>query len=192
MVDINQRRKAEATIDPMFLDRWSPRAFLPEPIPGDQIQSLFEAARWAPSCYNEQPWLFMYAAGSEAKQRFVSLLTEKNQKWAAKAPLLIFLLAKRVLNLSGKINRHAALDAGAAWVCLALQARKLGLFAHAMAGFDEKKSYAVLGVSEAEFEVMAAIAVGKIGDPVQLSEDLRSKEFPNSRKPSSEISIAVS
>lgn len=192
MTDIDHGREPEATIDDMFLDRWSPRAFLPDPIPGDQIQSLFEAARWAPSCYNEQPWLFMYATSKEAKQRFVSLLTEQNRKWAPQAPLLIFLLAKRAYNLSGKINRHAAFDAGAAWVCLALQARKLGLYAHAMAGFDEKKSYAVLGVSEAQYEVMAAIAVGKIGDPFQLSEDFRSKEFPNSRKPPVEISIAVS
>jgi len=189
---ITNQRKAEAKIYDMFLERWSPRAFLPDPIAADDIQSLFEAARWAPSCFNEQPWLFLYAHSDDARKRFLSLLTEKNQKWAANAPLLIFLLTTRAFKLSGKKNRHAPLDAGAAWVSLAFQARKLGLFAHAMAGFDEKKSYGVLGVSEAEYEVMAAIAVGKLGDPAQLAEDFRSKEFPNSRKPLREISIAVS
>jgi nitroreductase len=191
MSDIRCRREPEAKIDDMFLDRWSPRAFLPDPIPADQIQSLFEAARWAPSCFNEQPWLFKYATGDEARQRFIALLTEKNQKWAGKAPLLVFLLTRRVFKLTGKPNRHAAFDAGSAWVSLAFQARKLGLFVHAMAGFDEKRSYGVLGISEEEYEVMAAIAIGKIGDPAQLSEDFRSNEFPNDRKPPTEVSVAV-
>lgn len=184
-------REVLAEIDTLFPDRWSPRAFLPDPIPEPAIRSLFEAARWAPSCFNEQPWFFMYAGSEAAKGRFVSLLSEKNQLWAGKAPLLAFVLTRRNFKLSGKKNRNAAFDAGAAWLSLALQARKMGLYAHAMAGFDEKRSYGVLGVSEAEFEVLAAIAIGKIGDPAQLSEDFRSKEFPNSRKPPAEVSVAV-
>jgi nitroreductase len=184
-------RKPEATIDGMFIDRWSPRAYLPDAISADQIRSLLEAARWAPSCYNEQPWFFIYTTSESVKQRFIPLLTEKNQKWAGKAPLLLFILAKRNFKLSGKRNRHAAFDAGAAWVSLAFEARKLGLYAHAMAGFDEKKSYEILSVSEDEYEVMAAIAIGKKGEPGQLPDDLQKAEMPNARKALSEMILEV-
>lgn len=184
-------RNPETAVDAMFPDRWSPRAFLPDPIPPHQIKSLFEAARWAPSCYNEQPWLFLYADDPDAKERFGSLLYEKNQQWAQHAPLLIFVLAKRDFAQSGKSNRHALFDAGAAWVSLAFQARKLGLYAHAMAGFDENRCYEVLGISELEYQAMAAVAVGKKADGGILPEDLRQMEAPNDRKPLSEIAIAV-
>lgn len=192
MTTIPRTRNPEVPVDAMFPDRWSPRAFLSEPLPVHQIQRLFEAARWAPSCFNEQPWLFLYAADPDAKKRFGSLLYEKNQQWALHAPLLIFVLAKRDFARSGKTNRHAPFDAGAAWVSLAFQARKLGLYAHAMAGFDEKRSYEVLGVSESVYQVMAAVAVGKKGDVRTLPEDLRQMEAPNDRKPISEIAVAVS
>ena len=80
-------RVPKTQVDSMFLDRWSPRAFLDEPIPEHQIKTLFEAARWAPSCYNEQPWLFLYATEPEQRRIFTSLLVDKNQRWAASAPL---------------------------------------------------------------------------------------------------------
>ncbi|MDD5708685.1 MAG: nitroreductase family protein, partial [Kiritimatiellae bacterium] len=124
----------------MFVDRWSPRAYLPEPIPEHQIRMLFEAARWAPSCFNEQPWLFVYATSEADRSRFAAALVEKNRAWAGIAPLLIFVLARRNFRQSGKQNRHAAFDSGAAWMSLALQARKLGLYAHGMAGFDINKA----------------------------------------------------
>jgi len=186
---IHNPRTPEAEVDSMFLDRWSPRAFVDEPIPEHQIRSLFEAARWAPSCYNEQPWLFVYAVSRDDRERFATALVEKNRLWASRAPLLIFVLARRNFAATGKPNRHSAFDAGAAWMAFALQARKLGLFAHGMAGFDQEKAYDILGVPREEFEVMAAVAVGRRGDGSHLPEDLAAKEAPNTRKPLAEVAL---
>ncbi len=180
-------RRAESEVDSIFTDRWSPRAFLSEPLPEHQIKSLFEAARWAPSCFNEQPWLFIYATEPEQRQKLVSVLVEKNQRWAGKCPLLMFVLARRQFKEGGRENRHAPFDAGSAWLSLALQARRLGLYAHAMAGFRIKKAYEVLGVSEEEYHIMAAIAVGRKNNADQLPDDLRAMESPNTRKPPAEV-----
>jgi nitroreductase len=180
-------RNPECEVDSIFTDRWSPRAFLSDPLSEHQIKSLFEAARWAPSCFNEQPWLFVYATAPEEREKFVSVLVPKNQRWAGKCPLLMFVLARRTFQQSGQENRHAPFDAGSAWVSLALQARRMGLYAHAMAGFNIKKAYEVLGVSEDEYLIMAAIAVGRKGDADQLPDDIRAMESPNTRKPLSEV-----
>lgn len=186
---IHNPRTPEAEVDSMFLDRWSPRDFLDEPIPEHQLRSLFEAARWAPSCYNEQPWLFIYAVRREDRERFAAALVEKNRLWASRAPLLMFVLTRRNFVATGKPNRHGAFDAGAAWVSLALQARKLGLYTHAMAGFDQDKAYEILGVPREEFEVMAAVAVGRRGDGSHLPEDLAAREAPSPRKPLAELAL---
>jgi nitroreductase len=178
-------------IDSMFTDRWSPRAFASDPLSDREIQTLFEAARWAPSCFNEQPWRFVYAAEPEERAKLVSCLVSKNQLWASKAPLLMFVLARRNFQKTGKENRHAPYDAGAAWMALALQARKLGLYAHAMAGFNPEKAHEVLGASREEYLVMAAIAVGRKTEDSGLPDDLRAMENPNSRKPHAEVATSV-
>lgn len=186
--DANPRRP-EAQADRLFLDRWSPRAFSPEHLPDATVATLFEAARWSPSCANEQPWLFLYARSEEDRKRFLSLLAPGNQRWAYRAPLLVFAAARRNWADGGEPNRHHAFDTGAAWMALALQARLLGLYAHAMAGFDEERSYEVLGLPKADYEVMAAIAVGKYGDAAELPEDLQRREHPSARKPLSEVAV---
>jgi len=178
-------------IDSMFTDRWSPRAFSSDPLSDREVQTLFEAARWAPSCYNEQPWRFVYATEPEERAKLVSCLVAKNQLWAGRAPLLMFILARRNFQKTGKENRHAPYDAGAAWMALALQARKLGLYAHAMAGFNQEKAYEVLGASREEYLVMAAIAVGRKTEDSGLPDDLRAMENPNSRKPHAEVATSV-
>lgn len=175
-------RVAAAEIDSMFTDRWSPRSFLEESLPEHQIQALFEAARWAPSCFNEQPWLFAYATEPDVRRKLGSALVAKNQRWALRAPLLMFVLARRNFKEGGRENRHAPFDAGAAWMSLALQARKMGLYAHAMAGFSIDKAYEVLGVSADDYLVMAAIAVGRRDPDAELPEDLAKMESPNARK----------
>ena len=182
-------RAPETEVDSMFIDRWSPRAFLPDPIPEYQIKTLFEAARWAPSSFNEQPWLFLYATEPEKRKVLVSLLLEKNQRWAESVPLLMFVIARRKFAKGGTENRHAKFDAGAAWMSLALQARKLGLYAHAMAGFHLEKSYEVLGVPKDSYEVIAAIAVGRLGDSSGLPDDLLQMEMPKGRKPLAEVAF---
>lgn len=176
-------RVAEAEIDSMFTDRWSPRGFLEESLPEHQVQALFEAARWAPSCFNEQPWLFVYATEPDERRKLGSALVAKNQIWALTAPLLMFVLARRNFKEGNRENRHAPFDAGSAWMSLALQARKMGLYAHAMAGFSVDKAYEVLGVSADDYLVMAAVAVGRRDPDAELPEDLAKMEAPNSRKP---------
>jgi len=187
MGDKHKPRIPEAEVDPLFPQRWSPRSFSSEPIPQAKIDSLLEAARWSPSCYNEQPWFFVLPQNKKEKEKFLSSLAEQNRIWAKHAPLLLFLCARRRFSLNNKENRHAVFDCGAAWMALALQARKLGLFAHAMAGFKKDKAYQVTKIKKEDYDIIAAIAVGKKGDPAALPSDLKKQEFPNQRKPLSEL-----
>ncbi len=106
-------RIPETHVDTMFYERWSPRSFIKEQISKEQLLSLFEAARWAPSCFNEQPWLFIYAVSQEDHARFLSTLVEQNQIWARNAPVLAFAISRRYFTKSGKENRHAAFDTAA-------------------------------------------------------------------------------
>ena len=188
-IDRSIQRNPEADIDSMFVDRWSPRAFDSTPLSVDQIESLFEAARWSPSCFNEQPWLFIYASEDDDRKRFLPALVEGNQAWALHAPLLIFLLCRKSFAFNGKENRHASFDAGSAWMALALQARKLGLHAHAMAGFSRQKAYEILGAPEDEYDIMAAIAVGRRGAPDVLPDEVAAREAPSNRKPRGETAM---
>ncbi|MEJ2698495.1 MAG: nitroreductase family protein [Desulfuromonadales bacterium] len=182
-------RTPDTEIDAMFCDRWSPRSYSDDPVSEEDLQSLFEAARWAPSCYNEQPWLFIYAATAEDRARFATALVEKNRRWAERAPVLLFVLARRRFALTGKENRHAPFDAGAAWMSLALQARKRGLYTHGMAGFSQERAYELLGVSEEDYHIMAAVALGRRGAPEVLPENLLEMEAPNNRKPHAEVAM---
>ena len=184
---IVNERIPEAEVDAIFTDRWSPRSFTDEPLTSGQTAALFEAARWAPSCYNEQPWHFRYAVSIPDRELFAEALVEKNREWAQHAPMLLFVLARKDFVQTGKPNRHALFDAGAAWMSLALQARRLGLYAHGMAGFSVEKAAEVMNVSLDEYEIMAAVAVGKRGDPASLADDMAAVEKPNSRKPLTEV-----
>lgn len=179
---IENARVPEHEVDAIFTDRWSPRSFLPEPLALWQIESLIEAARWSPSCFNEQPWEFVYAVSENDRQRIVETLVEKNQRWAGSAPLLMYLLTKRFFGEGTRPNRHAPFDAGSAWMALALQARRLGLYAHAMAGFSMDKAYQLLKIDREKYEIMCAIAVGRHGRVENLADEFKSKEAPNSRK----------
>jgi nitroreductase len=187
MPDRSNPRTPDADIDSMFTDRWSPRAFDSSSLSREQIDSLFEAARWSPSCNNEQPWLFVYAAEPADRQRFLSALLPGNQAWCSRVPLLMFLLCRRSFARNDKENRHAPFDAGAAWLALALQARKLGLHAHAMAGFNRETAYAVLGAPADQYDIMVAIAVGRRAEPAVLDEAMAAKERPNERRSRQEM-----
>ena len=166
-------------------ERWSPRAFSPEKIPDADIQALIEAACYAPSCFNEQPWRFLVA--SEKKELYImrDLLTEKNRRWASKAPLLILVLAHRYFAYNGKENRWHQFDSGTAWGYLSLEAQKRGLITHGMGGFKRKKTRETLNISE-DYEIIAIIAVGKMGNKAGLEEEFKKEEFPNTRRPITE------
>ena len=168
-------------VAPQFIERWSSRDFDGTPLTPEQINILFEAARWAPSSYNEQPWKFHYPKTEEQRKTFLSLLAEGNQEWAKNAGVLFFIAAKRTLSKTGEQNRHYAFDTGSAWMALALQAHLLGLSAHAMGGFDEEQAYSVLGVKKDEYEIFAAIAVGR---PTQQASKTEER---SPRKPLTEV-----
>jgi nitroreductase len=182
MNDSGSKRIPQAEVDPLFVERRSPRAFDPAPIAPETLASLFEAARWAPSCYNEQPWLFVYARSEKDRSALLSLLAEGNQAWAREAPVLAFVFARRRFSRNDQPNRWAGFDAGAAWMSLALQARLLGLDTHAMGGFDEDRVYAALGVSRDDYEAMAAIAIGRRRSADRPPEAIAAGEKPTPRK----------
>jgi len=182
------KRETAAPVDAQFPSRWSPRAFTDEALEPGQVATLFEAARWAPSCFNEQPWLFVYGTSADDRERIAALLSEGNRTWAAKAPLLGIVFAHRRFAQTGKDNRWAPFDAGAASLSLALQAEKLGLGAHFMGGFDAAAAYDALGVPEADYQAMAAFAVGHRGDAASLPDRLRERELDRSdRKPHADV-----
>jgi len=183
-------RRPEYNIDPIFINRWSPRAFDPAPIDDNVIMSIFEAARWTMSCFNEQPWLFLYASQKDELDRYRSVLAEFNQKWTANAPVVGFILAKRRFARDDKPNNWAAFDCGAAWMALTMQARMLGLYTHGMAGFDREKVYDVLNVAEKDYEALCAFAIGRYGDREALPDDMKKDEQPNTRKPLKEIIVS--
>jgi nitroreductase len=187
---LSNSRTPEVDIDPMFTDRWSPRSFAPEPLSEEELQSLFEAARWAPSCYNEQPWVFIYAVSEGDRQRFATALVEQNRLWASRAPVLLFVVARLEFARNGKANRHGIFDAGAAWMSLALQARKRGLYAHAMAGFSVERAHEVLAVPRQGYEIMAAVALGRRDDPALLPATVAANEAPNGRRPLVDVAFA--
>ena len=181
------RITTQEKLDRVFIERWSPRALSAEPIAEDDIKTLFEAARWSPSCFNEQPWRFIYASTEKTLASFRAVLNESNQQWASRAPLLVLVFSKRRFTHNDKPNRWADFDAGAAWMALTLQANKLGLYTHGMAGFDVDKAYNVTGVSAEDYNAVCAVAVGRMGDPNLLSSELASREKPSDRKSLTEI-----
>ncbi len=186
-------RVADYPIDKVFLERWSPRAFTGEAIPESELFSLIEAARWAPSSYNSQPWRFLYARRDTAHwERFLGLLNEFNRGWAQHASALIFMLSKSTMRPPGKDAdipwRSHSFDAGSAWAYLALQGVKSGWATHGMVGLDFDEAFAVLGVPEG-YRIEAAIAVGRRGDKSILPERMQAQETPNGRMTVREIAF---
>ncbi len=182
-------RKTEYDVDPLFPDRWSPRAYHDIEVPTLMVKQLFEAARWAPSARNEQPWRFVYAIEDADLKRFRDALLDLNQVWANQAPVLICLLSRKNYVGNGQPNQSNVFDAGAAWMSLALQARRLGLYTHAMGGFNKEKALAAVGASDDEYDALAMIAVGWKGDPDTLPEEVRGREMASGRRMVADISF---
>lgn len=190
------RRVPHHPVSDLFLNRWSPRSFTGEPITDDELNRLFEAARWAPSSYNSQPWRFVYTKrGSSDFDRFLGLLVERNQSWAKNASALVILISKTTLRPPGSDtdvpSRTHAFDAGAAWAYLALEASLAGWSAHGIGGFDVDRAAAELKVPD-DHEVQIAIAIGRRGERDALPESFRALEQPNARLPVSETTRAGS
>jgi nitroreductase len=174
--------------------RWSPRAFSDEPISAELLRSLFEAARWAPSSNNEQPWAFLVASkhDPESHAKMVSTLVEFNQVWAKHAPVLAIAVSELAFARGGKPNRNAFYDTGAAVAYLSTEATARGLFVHQMAGFDPHKAIELFSIPTG-WEPIAAFVIGHPGDPQSLPETLRERELaPRTRKPLSEFVMSGS
>lgn len=175
-------RKVNYDIMEEIVQRWSPRAFSSEPIKEEELMAMLEAARFAPSCFNEQPWRFIVGYTSETREKVVSVLAESNRVWAAKAPVLLIICAKKTFAMNGKDNFWHMFDAGTAWGYFSLEAQRRGFQTHGMGGFDKKKTVEIFGLGE-EYQPIAAVAVGKYGNPEELPEQLREREVPAERKP---------
>lgn len=186
-IDINAYRQPAYDIERLFVKRWSPRAMSGEALSDAQLMALFEAARWAPSSYNNQPWRFLYAKrDTEHWPRFFDLLIEGNQRWAKNAAVLVLIISITHLEFDGSASVTYAFDCGAAWQNLALQATARGLVTHGMQGFDYEKAREVLQIPD-DYSVQAMLAIGKPGRIEDLHERLRSREQPSDRKHLSEL-----
>lgn len=179
-------READHPIDKLFLERWSPRAFDGKALTQEELETVLEAARWAPSASNAQPWHFVYALnGGPSWTKLLGLLNETNQTWAKNAGALIFNVSKRDMPPSkdGKVTESYthSFDCGTAWGFAALQASKMGLVTHGMAGFDKPRAAKELGVPDG-YRVEMVFAVGHPGDKSKLPEPLQEREKPSQRR----------
>lgn len=189
MDNINEFRKPDYDIDPIYINRWSPRAFLDKEVPDDVLMSLFEAARWAPSANNKQPWRFIYAKSDEDRKKFLTFINDGNVSWCKHAPVLVAVASHMKWKEGGKdINPTHAFDTGTAWGHLALEATRKGLVTHGMGGFDREKAKEVLHLPD-EYVVNAMIAIGYQGDKGYLPESLQEREQPSDRMKVNEISM---
>ncbi len=170
-------------LHPLLQQRWSPRAFAPRAVERAKLLSLLEAARWAPSGSNRQPWAFVVGMhGDDAYTRLAECLNPSNAEWALAAPVLILSVAQTV-NSEGKPIRYALHDVGLAEMSLIVQAMALDLHVHPMAGFSQERARAAFEIPEG-FEPVVMLAVGYLGDPAQLNERRRAQELESrNRKP---------
>jgi nitroreductase len=185
---------AQHAITDLIARRWSPRAFQERPVEPEKIKSLFEAARWAPSSNNEQPWRFLAATRDSQSdyEKLFGCLSQGNAKWVFRAPVLMLSVASLFFEDDGKPNRHALHDTGMAVENLVLQATALGLQAHQMAGYDAERARKECQIPSA-FEPVAMIAIGYPGDPAILPDYLRERELkPRERQPIEDFVFSAS
>lgn len=190
---MTSERFPDHPIDQIFLNRWSPRAYDPTSMPAADLLTILEAARWAPSAYNFQPWRFLYSHRGDAHWRqFLNLLDPFNESWAQHASALVVVLSDTLTpadnSRAQKLLRSHSFDVGAAWAQLALQSTALGYQAHAMAGiyFDQVREELLVPEN---YRVEVAIAIGKRADPSVLPEALQARERPSERLPVKEIAF---
>lgn len=187
-------RKAAHPIDPMFIERWSSRSFTGEALPLEDLLTILEAARWAPSANNTQPWRFIYGIkGTEQFDRIASTLMGFNQAWAPNAGALVIAVSKTHIAAPGqteaKFARWHAHDTGAATLSLILQANKLGYQAHPMGGIEGDKAKEIFGIPHEGYEVQSAIAIGHLAPADNLPENFRTREVPSPRMDLGEITF---
>lgn len=181
--EVAEHRTREHDVDPLFVNRWSPRAMTGEVVDEEELFALFEAARWAPSAFNNQHWRFVYATREdETFETLFGLLNDANRTWAEDAGALVALFSKRTLEHNGEEAATRSFDTGAAWQNFALEATRRELAVHPMAGFDWGSVHDTLDVPAEEFDAEAMVAVGQRADAETLPEELQEREQPSDRK----------
>jgi nitroreductase len=186
MIRGSEIRKADFLIEPLLLDRWSPRAMSGEPISREELMRLFEAARWAPSSFNAQQWRALYAhRDTEHWPVFFGLLVEANKAWAKNAAVLVVFISRKTFDHDNEPSVTHSYDTGAAWENFALQGFRQNLVVHGMEGFDYERARIDLHIPD-EFQVEAMAAIGRPGPKELLPEKLQKRESPNDRRKLSE------
>ncbi|WP_020222866.1 nitroreductase family protein [Halarchaeum acidiphilum] len=184
--EVAAHRDPDHDVDPLFVNRWSPRAMSGEPLDEADYRPLFEAARWAPSSRNSQPWRFAYAArGDDEWETFVELLNDFNGTWAVDAAVLVVVFSETTDEEGRSLSAHT-FDTGAAWQNLALEGARRGLVVHPMGGFDHDAAAAELDAPD-DYAVEAMVAIGERAPAESLPEDLRDGEVPSGRTPLDEF-----
>ena len=182
-LDVAKHRDGSKIVDQQFVNRWSPRSMSGQALSKDQMAGLVEAARWSPSCFNLQPWRFIYSLKDDDYwEKFLGLLIDVNRLWVERAGAIVILLSIDRPSESEDLSPTAAFDTGSAWMSLALQAQTMGLVSHAMWGFHHEAVAEVINMPS-NMSARAMIAIGYPGDPADLPEKYQDREFPSSREP---------
>ncbi|HTX87403.1 MAG TPA: nitroreductase family protein [Bacteroidales bacterium] len=179
---------ARYPISEVIRKRWSPRAFDPRPVEKEKLQQVFEAARWAPSSANDQPWRFLVGLkGDETWSGIHEALDEGNRAWTRDVPVLILAIGRKMREKVNRLNSYYAYDTGQSVAYLSLEATRIGLHVHQMAGFDQDRASLRFGIPP-EYEPLTVIAAGYLGDPSTLEEFQHKREIaPRVRKPLEEL-----
>ncbi len=184
---VKMRRSVCAPVASLIHRRWSPRSMSGESLTDEEIHSLFEAARLAPSSYNAQPWRLIYVTNTDPKWAdFLDLLVDFNKNWCKNAAMLVVVASRKKFEHNEQPSKTHSYDAGAAWMSLALQATESNLVAHGIAGFDYQKAASLIRLPS-DYEVEAMIAVGRPAAKENLPSDLQGLEIPSERRPLKEI-----
>lgn len=176
-------REVQAPVEERFVERWSPRSFdQNHEISNRKLRIIFEAARWSPSCYNIQPWRFIYTKKQDDEnfERFVGLLNDMNKVWAQNASALGFIISKNT-NDEGAENFYSQFDTGAAWMAMTMQARDLGLYTHAVGGIKKDDIYKSFNIDKSAYTIICGFAIGKRDNPEELPDKLQKMESKNDR-----------
>ena len=176
-------RTQSSFADNVFVERWSPRSFDSFQISDAQLKKIIDAARWAPSCSNEQPWQFFTAkSDTPVSSKFVTFLSKGNQDWAKSTSVLGFVVSKNFFERKDKPNTLSSFDCGAAWMSLALQASFEGLHTHGMGGIDRERIADFLELDSTKESVLMGFAIGKLADKLNLKVDTENKNALSVRK----------
>lgn len=191
-MDVRDYRKTDHDIDPQFIERWSPRAFTGEDMPDETLFSCFEAARWAPSGGNAQPWRFVYAKkGTPEWQTFFDTAMEGTQAWLKNASVIVYFVSKTTATApNGNVRPNLAhgFDCGAAWMSFALQVMKSGWVCHAAGSFKRDEARVAMGLPEG-WDIHCVVGVSRQADKSTLPDALAEREVPNSRKPVTDLAM---